>query len=354
MSRLILAAIFACTIGALANDDRAAQTMSVLQQIPSEGAMPPLLGATQWLNSAPLATAALRRKVVLVSFWTYTCINWRRSLPYIRAWQRKYGVHGLVVIGVHAPEFGFEANIDNVRREAERMGISYPIAIDNDYAIWRAFDNNYWPALYLIDGRGQIRYHQFGEGDYVRSETIIQTLLAENGGEHIPAGLVSDQGVGAEAAADWADLRSSENYVGYDRSLSFSSPGSLVRNKSKDYSYPARFAMNTWALSGDWIARNDRVTLDSDHGRIAYRFHARDLHLVMGSRSGSVGISFRVLLDGRAPGSAHGSDVDALGNGILREQRMYQLIRQATPVSDRDFEIVFSGAGAEAFAFTFG
>jgi thiol-disulfide isomerase/thioredoxin len=328
--------------------------MSVLQQIPSERAMPPLLGATQWLNSAPLTTAALRGQVVLVSFWTYTCITWRRSLPYIRAWQRKYGAHGLVVIGVHAPEFGFEANVDNVRREAQRMGVSYPIAIDNDYAIWRAFDNNYWPALYLIDGRGQIRYHQFGEGEYERSETISQNLLAENGGEHIPAGVVSDQGVGAEASADWTDLRSSENYVGYDRSLGFSSPAGLIRNKSKSYSYPARFALNRWALSGEWTTRNDRATLDGDHGTIAYHFHARDLQLVMGSRESGSGIPLRVLIDGRAPGSAHGGDVDPLGNGILREHRMYQLIRQARPIGDRDFEIVFSGAGAEAFAFTFG
>jgi thiol-disulfide isomerase/thioredoxin len=353
MSRLILAAIFASIIGALANDDRVAQTMSV-QQLPSEGATPSLRGATQWLNSPPLSTTALRGKVVLVSFWTYTCINWRRSLPYIRAWQRKYGDHGLVVVGVHTPEFGFEANVDNVRREAERMDVSYPIAIDNNYAIWRDFDNNYWPALYLIDGRGQIRYHQFGEGNYERSETIIQTLLAENGGEHIPAGTVTVQAAGAEASADWTDLRSNENYLGYNRSLGFSSPGGLVRNKSKTYSYPTRFALNTWALAGDWTAGNDRVTLGGSHGTIAYRFHARDLHVVMGAAVSGASIPFRILIDGRAPGAAHGSDTDALGNGMLREERMYQLIRQMTPIHDRDVEIVFLGAGAKAFAVTFG
>jgi thiol-disulfide isomerase/thioredoxin len=354
MTRLILAAILVCTIGVSSNDASARPSMSASVPLPTEGTMPSLGRATQWLNSMPLTSRQLRGKVVLVSFWTYTCINWRRSLPYLRAWEQKYKSHGLVVIGVHAPEFRFEQSIDNVRREAARMNVSYPIAIDNDYEIWRAFNNRYWPALYLVDARGQIRYRQVGEGDYERSEMIIQALLAEAREEHVPTGLVSVQARGAEASADWKNLRSAENYAGYDRTEHFSSPGGALRNLPKAYAYPKHFVLNQWALSGDWTARRDRVTLDASRGTVAYRFHARDLHLVMGAPESGESIRFRVLLDGHPPGAAHGSDVDASGNGVLREQRMYQLIRQPNTIVDRDFVIVFLGAGAEAFAFTFG
>jgi len=323
-------------------------------QLPIEGELPSLGGATAWLNSPPLSAADLRGKVVLIDFWTYTCINWLRTLPYVRAWADKYRDHGVVVIGVHTPEFPFEHDLENVRQAAKNMRVEYPIAIDNDYAIWSAFNNHYWPALYIVDAQGRIRYHQFGEGAYEQSEMILQQLLAEAGIGGIAHELVSVDAQGAEAAADWGDLRSPENYVGYERTENFASPGGAVLDKPRVYAVPARFSLNHWALSGEWTVGRGATVLHAANGRIAYRFHARDLHLVMGPAARGTSVRFRVLIDGQLPGAAHGIDVDDQGNGTVTEQRLYQLIRQPKPIADRQFEIEFLDAGVEAFAFTFG
>lgn len=323
-------------------------------ELPIEGEFPSLDGATGWLNSLPLTAVSLRGKVILISFWTYTCINWLRSLPYVRAWAEKYKDHGLVVIGVHTPEFAFERNVDNVRRAAKNMRVDYPIAIDSNYAIWRAFDNHYWPALYFVDAQGQIRYHQFGEGQYEMSEMILQRLLTAAGISDMGDELVSVDGRGVEAAADWDNLRSPENYVGYDRTENFASPGGAVLNRRRVYTVPARLRLNQWALSGDWTIGNQATVLNGASGRIAYCFHARDLHLVMGPAAPGTSVRFRVLIDGQPPEAAHGVDVDEQGNGTLTEQRLYQLIRQQEPIVDRQFEIEILDPGAEAFAFTFG
>jgi thiol-disulfide isomerase/thioredoxin len=310
--------------------------------------------ANEWLNSPPLTPSALRGKVVLIDFWTYTCINWRRTLPYVRAWAEKYKDQGLVVIGVHAPEFAFEKNIDNVRWAVKDMRIDYPIAVDNDYAIWRAFKNQYWPALYFVDAQGRVRHQYFGEGSYEQSEMVIQRLLNEARGGGIGDGLVSVDARGAEAAADWGSLKSPENYLGYERTENFASPGGAVLDKPRLYELPARLRLNEWALSGDWTVKTDTSALNKANGRIAYRFHARDLHLVMGPAAAGTSVRFRLLIDGQPPGAAHGVDVDEQGNGMVTEQRMYQLIRQAKPLADRQFEIEFLDPGVEAFAFTFG
>jgi len=337
------------------SDTRAsnAQTASTTR-LAVEGNMPPLDDATSWINSQPLKAADLRGKVVLIEFWTYTCINWRRQLPYVRAWADKYKDKGLVIIGVHSPEFAFEKNIDNVRRATKEIGVQYPVAVDSDYAIWRAFNNEYWPALYFVDTQGRIRQHQFGEGDYEQSETVIKQLLAEAGASGIGGGLVSVTGEGPEAVADWDDLKSSENYVGYERTENFASPGGPVRDKPHAYATPAHLSLNQWALSGDWTIRKDATRLNDATGQITYRFHARDLHLVMGPSVPGKRIRFRVLINGHAPGAAHGADIDEQGYGTMSEQRMYQLIRQPKPISDRDFTINFLDPGAEAFCFTFG
>jgi len=323
-------------------------------QLPIEGEFPPLASANDWLNSQPLTPASLRGKVVLVQFWTYTCINWLRTLPYVRAWARKYKDQGLVVIGVHSPEFPFENNIDNVRRAAKDMRVDYPIAIDSDHAIWRAFRNNYWPALYFVDAQGHMRHHQFGEGEYEQSERIIQQLLTEAGVGGIGHELISVDAHGAEAAADWGSLKSPENYVGYERTENFVSPGGAVLSERRDYSVPARLSVNHWALSGDWTVEKHSIVLNKANGWIAYSFHARDLHLVMGPVAPGASVRFRVLLDGQPPGAAHGIDIDDQGNGTVNEPRMYQLIRQPTPIDDRQFEIEFLDSGVEAFVFTFG
>ncbi len=323
-------------------------------QLPIEGELPSLGSATGWLNSPPLTPAGLRGKVVLIDFWTYTCINWRRSLPYIRAWAEKYKDHGLVVIGVHAPEFEFEKNVDNVRQAAKDMRVNYPIAIDSDHAIWRAFKNEYWPALYFVDAQGDIRHHHFGEGEYEQSEKIIQQLLAEAGIGGIGHELVSVDARGAEVAADWGNLKSPENYVGYERTQNFASPGGAVLDKRRVYTAPARLRLNHWALSGEWTVEKQAIVLNQANGRIVCRFHARDLHLVMGPAARGTSVRFRVLTDGRPPGAAHGIDVDAQGNGMVTEQRLYQMIRQPKPIADRQFEIEFLDSGVKAFAFTFG
>ena len=323
-------------------------------QLPDEGQLPSLASATAWLNSPPLTAAGLRGRVVLVDFWTYTCINWLRTLPYVRAWAAKYKNQGLVVMGVHAPEFAFEKDIDRVRRAMKDGRIDYPVAIDNDHAMWRAFNNQYWPALYFVDAKGSIRHHQFGEGEYERSEMIIQQLLAEAGMGGIAHDLVSIDARGSEAAADWASLKSPENYVGYERTAHFASPGGAVLGKRRVYAVPARLRLNQWALSGDWTMEKEALVLNKANGRIAYRFHARDLHLVMGPSGRGTAVRFRVLVDGRPPGAAHGIDVDDQGNGTATEQRLYQLIRQPKPIAERQFEIEYLDASAEAFAFTFG
>jgi thiol-disulfide isomerase/thioredoxin len=310
--------------------------------------------ADAWLNSPPLTAPALRGKVVLIDFWTYTCINWLRTAPYVRAWADKYRDQGLVVIGVHAPEFSFEKNLNNVRWAAKDMRVDYPVAVDNDHVIWRAFSNQYWPALYFIDAQGRVRHHHFGEGGYEQSEMIIQELLAEAGATGVDREPVPVSGQGLEATADWRNLKSGENYVGYARTQNFASPGGAVVDKPRMYELPVRLRLNEWALSGDWTVKNEAVALNKPNGRIAYRFHARDLHLVMGPAAPGTPVRFRVTVDGQPPGAAHGLDVDAQGNGAVIEQRLYQLIRQPNSIAERQFEIEFLGPGVEAFAFTFG
>lgn len=320
----------------------------------TEGNLPSLRGATAWLNSKPLTQADLRGKVVLVNFWTYTCVNWRRTLPYVRAWADKYGDHGLVVIGVHTPEFSFERNVENVRWALKDMRISNPVAIDSDYAIWRAFNNEYWPASYFIDAKGHIRHHQFGEGDYEQSEVVIQHLLAESGHSGFDRTPVSVEAMGAEVVADSNDLRSPETYVGYDQTQNFASAQGAAWNKPHAYEIPSRLGLNSWALAGDWTARKEAIRLNQPNGRIAYRFHARDLNLVMGPAGQGTSVPFRVHIDGQPPTAAHGVDIDGHGNGTVVEQRLYQLIRQTGPIVDRQFEIAFLDSGVEAFDFTFG
>jgi hypothetical protein len=309
--------------------------------------------ATEWLNSPRLTVAGLLGKVVVVDFCTYTCINWLRTLPYVRAWSKKY-TQGLALVGVHTPEFAFEQNLDNVRRSLQRLPVEYPMVVDNDYSIWRAFNNQYWPALYFIDARGRVRDHHFGEGEYERSERVMQRLLSEAGTAAAGTGLVSASGTGIEAAADWGNLKSPENYLGYARTENFASPGGATSDRRRRYAAPARLALNQWALDGEWTIGRQAVVLNSDGGRIVCRFHARDLHLVMGPPRPGAQIRFRVTIDGQPPGPARGVDVDEGGNGTVAEQRLYQLVRQPRPIDDRRFEIEFLGAGAEAFAFTFG
>jgi thiol-disulfide isomerase/thioredoxin len=323
-------------------------------RLPVESRLPSFEGATGWLNSPPLAPDGLRGKVVLVSFWTYTCINWLRQLPYLRAWAGKYAGQNLVVIGVHTPEFGFEHDLANVRRAVRDMRIGYPVAIDNDYAVWSAFANHYWPALYFADAQGRIRHHRFGEGDYQQSEMIIQRLLDEAGTAGYDHELVSVEARGAEAPADWGALRSPENYTGYERTENFSSPGGVAPGRRHGYQLPAELTFNHWALAGDWTVAEQAATLDEAGGQIAYRFHARDVHLVMGPADPGTPVRFRVLIDGRPPGAAHGADSDGQGLGVVREQRLHQLIRQPGPVEDRTVEITFLDPGAQAYAFTFG
>jgi cytochrome c biogenesis protein CcdA/thiol-disulfide isomerase/thioredoxin len=322
--------------------------------LPVEGQLPSLAGAVEWLNSPPLTAEGLRGKVVLVDFWTYSCINCLRAIPYVRAWAEKYKDQGLVVIGVHAPEFAFEKNIDNVRQAAKDLKLGYPIAIDNDYAIWRAFDNQYWPAHYFIDAQGRIRHHHFGEGEYDQSEKIIQQLLAEAGQASVAQDIVKVDAQGAEAAPDMDDVKSPETYVGFTRAENFASPGGAVPDRPQVYAAASPLQLNQWALAGDWTIGGERAVLNAANGRIAYRSHARDLHLVMGPGADGKPVRFRVRVDGKAPDADHGVDTDAEGNGIVKEQRLYQLVRQGKAVADREFEIEFLDPGAQAFAFTFG
>ncbi|HIH2749139.1 cytochrome c biogenesis protein DipZ [Burkholderia aenigmatica] len=325
--------------------------------LPVEGTLPPLDGAVQWLNSPPLTAAGLRGKVVLVDFWTYSCINCLRTLPYTTAWARKYAPYGLVVIGVHAPEFAFERDIGNVKKAVHDLGIDYPVAIDNGYSIWRAFGNEYWPAHYFIDAQGRIRHHHFGEGEYAQSERAIQSLLAEAGHPealNVPIGLSGVPAKGALAAADSADVRSPETYVGYARAEDFTSPGGVVRDAAHRYDAPAHPDLNDWGLAGTWQVGAERASLAAPSGRIVYRFHARDLHLVLGPGANGQPVRFRVTIDGAAPGAAHGTDVDAQGYGTVTGQRLYQLVRQSGAIADRTFAIEFLDPGVNAYAFTFG
>jgi thiol-disulfide isomerase/thioredoxin len=312
--------------------------------LPIEGELPSLEGATGWLNSPPLSGADLRGKVVLTDFWTYTCINWLRTLGYVRAWAEKYEDQGLVVIGVHTPEFPFERDVDNVRQAADDLRVEHPIALDSDYRVWRAFDNHYWPAVYIADAEGRIRHHHFGEGGYEECERVIQLLLREAGRGGIADNLVSVADEGLEAQADWTTLRSPETYLGSEQAQNFAGIA--------DEPDPLR--LNEWALSGDWTVERGASVLNEAGGRIVFRFHARDVNLVMGPRTRGASVPFRMLVDGEPPGDAHGLDLDEQGRGTVAEQRLYQLIREPGSITDRTFEITFLDASVEAYAFTFG
>lgn len=340
-------------IGRLGADRAMNAPPAPLDALPVEGMMPPLTGATEWINSPPLITEQLRGKVVLVDFWTYSCINCVRAIPYVRAWDEKYRGQGLVVIGVHTPEFAFEKSSANVRDAVRRFGIAYPVAMDNDYAVWRAFRNQYWPAHYFIDAQGRIRHHHFGEGDYDGSERVIQQLLKEAGAQGVDRSMVQVNGQGAEAAADIPGIASPETYVGYARAEGFRSPGGIKPDARHAYA-PAALRLNQWSLSGDWIVRAEHADLQAPGGRLAFRFQARDLHLVMGPSRSDRPVRFRIRLDGQAPGADAGVDVDAQGLGRIDSQRLYQLVRQAGGARERTFEIEFLDPGAQVFAFTFG
>jgi cytochrome c biogenesis protein CcdA/thiol-disulfide isomerase/thioredoxin len=320
--------------------------------LPVEGVMPPLDGAVDWLNSAPLTNDALKGKVVLIDFWTYSCINCLRTIPYVRAWAEKYKDQGLVVIGVHTPEFAFEKSIGNVKGAVTDLAISYPVAVDNDYAIWRAFNNRYWPAHYFVDAQGRIRHHHFGEGSYDVSERVIQQLLAEAGMKDVAAGLVAVKASGAEAAAAMSDVKSPETYIGYERAENFISPGGPVEDAAHVYAAETP-RLNEWALSGDWTVGKEHALLNEKCGSIVYRFHARDLHLVLGPADGKP-VRFRVRIDGAAPGADHGMDIDENGEGVVTGERLYQLVRQKGAIAERTFEIEFLDPGVQAYAFTFG
>jgi thiol-disulfide isomerase/thioredoxin len=322
--------------------------------LPSEGNLPGFDGATGWLNSGPLSPVELRGKVVLVDFWTYTCINWLRTLGYVRAWAEKYVEHGMVTVGVHTPEFPFERDVDNVRRAAAEMRVEYPIALDSDYAVWDAFANRYWPAVYIADAQGRIRHHHFGEGGYEESERIIQALLRDAGGQGIPDDLVSVADEGFEAQADWATLESPETYLGYEQGRNFASPGGVDLDRAHNYALPETLKLNSWALAGDWTVERKASVLNEAGGRIAFRFHARDVHLVLGPGADGTPVPFRVLVEGQPPGDAHGVDVDQEGHGEVTQQRLYQLIRERASITDRTFGIRFLGPGVEAYVFTFG
>jgi thiol-disulfide isomerase/thioredoxin len=328
--------------------------MAATVQLPVEGELRSFGGAVGWLNSEPVTRTGLQGRVVLVDFWTYTCINWIRTLPYLRAWADRYADHGLAVVGVHTPEFAFEHNLENVRQAATDMRVEYPIAIDNEYAIWRAFDNHYWPALYIADERGRIRHHQFGEGDYAQSEMVVQQLLGQAGFGGIGRELVTVEAPGVEAPADWASLRSPETYVGYERAENFASPGGLVPDARHVYAAPAQLRLNEWALSGEWTVARQATTLNSQNGHVECRFHARDLNLVMGPAAPGDTASVQVLIDGQPPGSAHGIDTDERGSGSVSQQRLYQLIRQPGRVTERTVEISFSDPGIQVYVLTFG
>jgi len=328
-------------------------TTDIATALPIEGQAPPLAGVTAWLNSPPLTLESLRGKVVLIDFWTYSCVNCLRAIPYVRAWAQKYRDQGLVVIGVHAPEFAFERNLDNVRRAIAQQQISYPVAVDNSYAVWRAYQNQYWPAHYFIDAQGRIRHHHFGEGDYESSERVIQRLLTEAGQPGVTTDVVSVAATGAEAAPDFQNVLTPETYIGFARAENFVSPGGFARDTVKDYA-DGDPRLNEWGLTGVWKVESERARLQSAQGGIVFGFHARDLHLVLGPGADGKPVRFEVMLDGMPPGAAHGVDVNAQGQGVVTEERLYQLIRQPGEISARRFEIRFLNPGVDAYVFTFG
>jgi cytochrome c biogenesis protein CcdA/thiol-disulfide isomerase/thioredoxin len=344
-------------ISAIAPEKSTARPSSTADPQPAlsdEGPMPDLGGAVAWLNSPSLSTKSLRGKVVLIDFWTYSCINCLRALPYVEGWSEKYKDKGLVVIGIHTPEFAFEKERSNVEKAVRDLKISYPVAIDSDYNIWHAFNNEYWPAHYFIDGKGRIRYHHFGEGEYDESERVIQQLLKENGAPSISDGVINVAGAGAEAAPDKGNTRSPETYIGYHRAEHFGSAQPIAQDSRKAYTLLPRLTLNQWGLGGEWKVGAESAVLQKSPGKIVFRFHARDLHLVLGPAKDGKPVRFVVKLDGTPPGDDHGSDTDANGAGTVQEHRLYQLIRQKGPVEDRTFEIEFLDPGVQAFAFTFG
>ena len=321
--------------------------------LPVQHRMPGFEGANAWLNSEPLTPDALKGKVVAVDFWTYTCINWLRTLASLRAWHQTYADKGLVIVGVHTPEFGIEHDLDNVRWNVEALGVEYPVAVDNDYAVWNAFANRYWPALYITDADGRIRHHRFGEGEYDKAERVIRQLLDDAGATDLPDKPAATDPHGLEVEADWHDLRSPESYLGLARGQGFVSPGRPAVDEPLDYTLPDRMYVNQWGLVGNWTLGYEEVTCNEAGGRIAYRFHARDAHLILTPpEHGSA--RFRVTLDGEAPDDAHGVDIDEAGNGVAAHSRLYQLIRQPGRITDRQFEIEFLDPGAAALCFTFG
>lgn len=324
------------------------------ESLPDEGRLAPFARATGWLNSEPLTPAALRGRVVLVDFWTFTCINWLRTLPYLRAWHAKYADAGLTVVGVHTPEFGFERDLDNVVARSRSLGVDYPIAVDSDYGVWNEFANSYWPAIYLADAQGRLRFHHFGEGEYARTEMVIQRLLVDAGAQDVDLDLVMVQPHGLEVAADWASLQSPETYLGYGQSSGFVSEDAEQFDRRHSYGTARPRVLNTWDLAGEWTQTRDAAVLAAAGGRISFRFHARDVNLVMGPTSVGEEVPFRVLLDGRSVEDAHGTDVGEDGRGAVRDQNTYQLIRQSGRVVDRLFEIEFLAAGVAAYCFTFG
>jgi cytochrome c biogenesis protein CcdA/thiol-disulfide isomerase/thioredoxin len=335
---------------------RNAHIMRVSTQaaLPVQGRLPSLDGATTWLNSAPLSANDLRGKVVVVNFWTYSCINCLRTLPYLKTWAQRYGDDGLVVVGVHTPEFGFERDTGNVKRALANLNIRYPVAIDNDYGIWRAFGNQYWPAFYIVDAQGRVRFHHFGEGGYREAEDAIRQLLADNGKTTPAHDAQTVQANGAQAAADPANIGSEETYVGYKQAQGFASPQRVRPDAVEDYSLPTQLSLNDWALAGKWNVGGEAAVVAAPKARIAYRFHARDLHLVLGPSADGKPVRFRVTVDGAAPGASHGADVAADGSGVVTSARLYQLVRQSGAVEDRTFEIEFLDPGAQAYSFTFG
>jgi thiol-disulfide isomerase/thioredoxin len=343
---LVVTLIFGVVIMVILNSEK-------LEILTAKGALPELDGAVTWLNSPPLRRESLRGKVVLVNFWTYSCINSLRELPYIKSWAAKYKDAGLVVIGVHAPEFGFEKERPNVEIAVRELDIHFPVPIDSNHRIWRAFGNEYWPADYFIDGKGRIRYHHFGEGEYGKSERVIRELLRENGANGLDANTVHTSADGVEAPPS-DDVRSPETYIGYARAESFASPGGFAQDSTKIYSLPARHTLNKWGLGGVWNVGAESAVLQESPGKIVFRFHSRDLHLVLAPSKSGTPVRFKVRLDGAAPGDDHGVDSNTDGAGEIRQPRMYQLIRQKGPIQDRTFEIEFLDPGVRAFSFTFG
>jgi thiol-disulfide isomerase/thioredoxin len=363
VTAIVAAAVLGCVAFAGGASGFRSATAEVLQS--SEGFgdatrpflhanFPSLMGATDWINSPPLTNTGLRGKVVLVEFWTYTCVNWRRESPYVRAWAQRYRDKGLVVIGVHSPEFDFEKDADNVRRATKEIGIDYPVAVDSRMGVWTAFGNEYWPALYFIDAKGRVRGRHFGEGDYDQSEQMIRALLTEAGATDLGNDLTAVEPKGAEVAGDAATLRSPESYVGSARENDFASPGGLVLYEPHSYVVPERMHLNQWALAGEWMVRHESIVSGRQPTRLVYSFHARDVNLVMGPAAPGLAPRFQVLIDGKAPGAARGADVDEAGGGAVSEPRLYQLIRQRGEIKDHLFEIDFLDPGAEAFDFTFG